>query len=459
MEPSLGTIPCGFCTLHLLEVYSVLTSDFIHPIPHQKGNYMGSYYTTTRKMPIDLPYNRSGPISKSGTMSLNGYQTTTSYRSSQPEGSKQSINAILSGSQDESNIRGFDRGHEFETEKMSFIGTFPTATSISTDGLTQWSCPVIPSTISALSGVKVSDQVKTWPVLEANAFGNRAMTTVSPTHPAAGVTGALAELRQNLPALVGVSTIRNFQNLPNLAKASADEWLNLMFGIAPTVADMKALQGAVQQSFQIVGQLRRDSGRMVRRRFQQRPEVSIVDSKTGLIPLKVPDSSFPGYGGVQGHYMEIKTKKTWFSGAFTYYLDPGDDLLSSFTRFEQEANKLLGTRFTTETLYNLAPYSWLVDWFTSLGSTISVANAFANDGLVLKYGYCMNHEIRDYVVQTEGQSTANRKIPPAYSVARFERKTRRRATPYGFGFDMTSLTDRQWSILVALGISPASRRY
>lgn len=119
-------------------------------------------------------------------------------------------------------------------------------------------------------------------------------------------------------------------------------------------------------------------------------------------------------------------------------------------------NHLLGTRLDAETLWNLAPWSWLSDWKANIGDNIANASKLSEDGLVLRYGYLMSETISDHTLSLHGP------IPdgvgscgPISLTFSTVRKQRVRATPYGFGLDPNGFNVRQWSILGALGITKA----
>jgi hypothetical protein len=134
--------------------------------------------------------------------------------------------------------------------------------------------------------------------------------------------------------------------------------------------------------------------------------------------------------------------------------------LNELERFEQLGNKLLGTRLTPDVLWNLAPWSWLVDWFTTIGSSLSNVVSFQNDGLVMPYGYAM----RRVRITTVASTTLAFKENPEKELLTFrntymvDQKERVRATPYGFGLDLGSLNPRQWAILASLGLTRAPQR-
>jgi hypothetical protein len=155
---------------------------------------------------------------------------------------------------------------------------------------------------------------------------------------------------------------------------------------------------------------------------------------------------------------DVTTRRVWFKGAFSYFLDPGSDLVGRFKRYEQLNNQLYGTRLTAEIVWELAPWSWLIDWFTDVQEVISNANALQDDDLVIKYGYLMVHTKTVRTVTSSGHFYG---YPKPVSVANTyvcERKERFRATPYGFGLDVDAFSPRRWAILSALGFIPDAGR-
>jgi hypothetical protein len=162
--------------------------------------------------------------------------------------------------------------------------------------------------------------------------------------------------------------------------------------------------------------------------------------------------------GAGGTVVVHARQDRWFSGSFTYYVpEAGQGFFQDLSRFEALANKLLGTRFTPEVLWELAPWSWLIDWFFGVQNNISVATRFQSDGLVLNYGYLM---VRDRVtvnhlfdvVYRKDQATLNAR-KSAFERVTYDRKRRVKSTPFGFGLNPGDFTARQWSILAALGMT------
>jgi hypothetical protein len=134
--------------------------------------------------------------------------------------------------------------------------------------------------------------------------------------------------------------------------------------------------------------------------------------------------------------------------------------MSEVSRIATQARLLYGLELSPEVVWNLAPWSWLIDWVAEVGPLMINVSAFSQDGLVLRYGYVMEENFRRV---TRINQRAN--VPRGTDLPREVRETftgkrlmRRKATPYGFGLDFGGFSARQWSILGALGITLAPRR-
>jgi hypothetical protein len=287
--------------------------------------------------------------------------------------------------------------------------------------------------------------------------GTTAIARTIPTNPVSGAAVFLGELREGLPSIPGQALLGRKGTPSGLAS----EYLNLEFGIKPMISDLMKFREAARNSKEIVEQLRRDSGRVVRRRYRF-PVKRVVD----------PPEVYPhGWGGAPslvtswGYKTTGKLTKTrtttvrdWFSGAYTYYYNESDRALRVFGYTEQELNRLFGLRITPEVLWELSPWSWLVDWKSNVGDVIHNMSAFSRDGLVLKYGYMMRHMTITDSYLLEGAVLRDGTSGPLRQDFITEVKKRVVATPYGFGLDPDAFTPRQWAILTALGVSRGGRK-
>lgn len=283
-----------------------------------------------------------------------------------------------------------------------------------------------------------------------NAFGTSAVARVLPTNPNSSLSTALGELKKDgLPSLPG----SNMRERVDLARRSGNEFLNIEFGWLPLLSDIRAFADSVKRSRQLIDQYRRDSDRKIRRRFVPAPIVHEVSTFKGV-----------GQGSGSNYFPDCTVTKTkhesyWFSGAFRYHVPVGDDFYSRLRRYEQYSHLLFDTRLTPELLWNLAPWSWAVDWFTNAGDVIHNISLLGSDGLVMQYGYSMRHAYIEELARGSYDfwQGDQRFTGTCSKLLRTETKQRRPANPYGFGIDDTSLSAIQLAILSALGLTRGQR--
>jgi hypothetical protein len=155
----------------------------------------------------------------------------------------------------------------------------------------------------------------------------------------------------------------------------------------------------------------------------------------------------------------VKTR-VWYSARYRYFI-PEEHLQSSlWTKAAKAA--LFGVLPTPELLWEVVPWSWLIDWFTNVGDIASNLSWTPAENLIADYSFVMKH-IEEKVVTTNYTFFPPR-ITPAYNYkgvdhtfTRVEkREVKLRAgdlNPFGLGVTLPSLSGRQLGILAALGIS------
>lgn len=310
------------------------------------------------------------------------------------------------------------------------------------------------STDSAMNAGPFRDDYLSSQEFELDAAGATAISRCAPTVPHVSVFNAVGELyRDGLPAVPGLTTLRD--------RNVGSEYLNYQFGIAPIVSDIRKLHTAMSNAEKILRQYYRDSGRLVRRSYSFPIEEKVISRV-------VRENHTPvGGNGSSNSYLWLNTgqlditvtEKTerWFSGAFTYYAKTPDDVLGKIAHQIQGYNHLLGILPSPEVLWNLTPWSWAADWVTNIGDVMSNLSMYQNDGLVMRYGYIMEHKFRESTYHHNG---AQAKVygggtQRIMTTQRFNQETKRRrpATPFGFGLELDSLSARQLAIIAALGIS------
>ncbi|DAD50078.1 maturation protein [ssRNA phage Esthiorhiza.3_11] len=305
--------------------------------------------------------------------------------------------------------------------------------------------------------------------IELNYWGTKAIAQSAPTNSVAGIATALLEAyRDGLPHLVGHQL---WKDRTIRAQTAGKEYLNSEFGWKPLANDIFSFAEGIVHFDTLVSQLIRDNGLGVRRRMSFSP-VESRDFTTVATQQFVGGPShvalqllYNGGNPVVGHTGQvIRSRETiirrWFSGMFTYHL-PDNFLSDTYGSTLTKARSILGLDLTPETVWSIAPWSWAVDWFSSAGDIIHNAVAQSQYGLVLRYGYIMEHStVRDvytYVGDLGLASGVTIYDSPPSIVLTSERKLRRKATPFGFGYDLSTLNKAQTAIVAALALSKGKR--
>jgi hypothetical protein len=292
-------------------------------------------------------------------------------------------------------------------------------------------------------------------------YGQTAYARVAPTAVVFDAAQFLGELREGLPSIM----LQSFRPRAKAIQGVGSDYLNVEFGWKPLISD---LQNAVKALIEATHTF--DSSKMNRRVHRKHSVPTERNAGVATFPsgqivvlqqngeFGVPKASMPFAADVTVE--KTFSRKLWFEGEFTSFLplgfDPND--------FLQRANQLINLKITPSVLWELAPWSWLIDWSTKIGDTIAANELAANDRLIMHYGYAMEH-----VVCTTTDSWSNRgPSNPSFrwdgTPARsrvfhsWERKKRIRANPYGFKVgSWGGLSTSQGAILAALGLSQGVR--
>lgn len=291
--------------------------------------------------------------------------------------------------------------------------------------------------------------------VDLDALGTTAISQTIPTNPVVSLATFFGELREGLPKMLGSSLFKD--GLKKVLKGGSKEYLNWQFAWKPMINDLKKWIYAYSNSDKIWEQYKRDSGRRVRRRYTFPKSETVTSSVTSAFPagagLAQP-SLWQGDNYTFPLYSEERIiRRRWFSGAFTYYYEPNPAQEKQFGQDLKRLQKLYGVELTPTVLWNLAPWSWFVDWFSNTGDVINNISRFALDELVMPYGYMMENSIRMNTYRMMDVTPKGYHIPDLTQIFTTNVKYRIQATPYGFGFDLDTLSARQIAILAALGLS------
>jgi hypothetical protein len=124
-----------------------------------------------------------------------------------------------------------------------------------------------------------------------------------------------------------------------------------------------------------------------------------------------------------------------------------------------DVTKRLGLVDDPRLIWDLMPYSWLVDWFSTMGASISNASTYAprSGKYSTDYAYMTTKNVytsTGHLLRQSAPAPGNQiSIQRPTSFVSCVTKWRDRATPFGFGTQLGSLNATQFGILVALGMA------
>ncbi len=362
-----------------------------------------------------------------------------------------------------------DRGHAFELKRHTVFGQPTTITKKTGANPPQTfvGAFVTPSIGAESSVVHAGTIFSPAPYKETglDAFAQQAYNRTAPTAVVFDAGQFLGELREGLPRLIP-DLLKGQASL--LRKAGSD-YLNSEFGWKPLISDLQNAGKSLLAATDSFSQM----GRRVHRSYSlPETEMSELGGYTGIASIRLFRSRgfAPAYdpNGITGdtstsatlnttYYLtKRRSSKRWFEGEFTSFMPLGFDANDYF----QRVKALVDPRITPATLWELAPWSWLVDWNLRIGDTIRANEINANDRLVMHYGYAMETTV--YETKVDWQSTGDTSSTihytgrPTFGIRRSETvyKRRLRANPYGFRTGgIGSLTGGQAGVLSALGLS------
>lgn len=300
---------------------------------------------------------------------------------------------------------------------------------------------------------------------ELDADGATAISRVSPVNPTASLGVTLGEFRrEGFPTLPG---IQSWKHRVGAARSAGSEYLNAVFGWKPLTSEIQNVAGAARNHRDVMSNYARNEGTNIHRRFDFSPEISRTEAEvgggnpiTGILSTQWL-SADPNPTVVTVHHEVVR--KRWFEGCFTYGGPGKVDNFNRHLEFGKKADAIYGLNLTPDLVWNLTPWSWAVDWFTNAGDVISNVTAFANAGLVMRYGYMMEETIETYSMNWSDGPFLVKGNKPGFTRRvrtgagsrgyKTVRKSRSPANPFGFGVAWEGLSPTQLAITAAIGIT------
>jgi len=306
-------------------------------------------------------------------------------------------------------------------------------------------------------------------VSDANRQGmaNRYFAQTAPDRNEASLAVTIIELlRGDIP-----SVLKNFREMMagmrSIKNLLGSDYLNITFGWTPLIVEYANL---IKVGMNLDRAIYYESFR--RKRQWDGPSVSGRRDGTVMISnLNTPylSASMIKPGGTPGISSGAGTNWVQDAGyveSENYHWASRYTGLAKPTRRANDFNdqaadvlKRLGLVDDPQMIWDLTPYSWLVDWFTTMGDSISNANVYSpiKGKYTVDYAYLTTQR----TFSVEGSLIRRQFSDPtlSFDIARSRSfysnvtRWRSRATPFGFGTQLGSLNATQYAILVALGLA------
>jgi hypothetical protein len=301
-------------------------------------------------------------------------------------------------------------------------------------------------------------ELRDLPALPGRAFYGRKVTNPDPT-------GALRKWLK--PGKLLPDTLRD---KAKFFKGLGGEYLNVVFGWAPFVDDLRKLFELSTIIDAEIAKLRKENGKWLRRRVTL--EDAVVDDDP--VVFDVPYT----YWNVGGQPPEVwfrntrtivkktvrQERKVWASGSFRYWIPNVRSV-----QWEDRARLALsGSLPTPELIWRVYPFTWLTDWFVDIGTVMSNLSPNAVDNLVTRYFYVMEHkkytERWTAFCQHDGSDAAGwlewPEQPGATFASNYTLETKARlahGNPFSPEIPSGPLSAGKLGILAALGLSQGIR--
>lgn len=278
--------------------------------------------------------------------------------------------------------------------------------------------------------------------LSSTPHGATLWNRMKPAKPTLSTGIFIGELR-DLPRLLyarleGIRTISDF-------------FLAVQFGWRPLIQDIMNMLNFYERISAQIDFILNNIGKPL-----HREAVITVPDRSGTIYQSSgttecwidPTNGYKYFGG-SPNYSKYKNKFSFTlkqrvrgTGMFVFYFDRG----RIPDRIEL-AGKLSGLQLTPALVWELLPWSFLIDYFSNVGDILNNLVTEVADSQVSLYCYSQMETNRDYKWEsTDGYHTV--------SVSRyFDTKVRDKVSPFGLATFSTALTNMQLTILAALGIS------
>lgn len=286
-----------------------------------------------------------------------------------------------------------------------------------------------------------------------------------------GLFVAIAEVRDARHMMM--TPLRSFMDIYHKlgGKASAkiisgkklsDHFLNYNFGWIPFVSDLTKFCDNITKVDSRIQKIMSDNGNWTKRKVFLVNNTATVElgTDTGILTPPGGTMYINGLFDADPTYSctEEKTSIAMGVGRFRYYIpyfDSSSILSGGSMGPLRRQIALHGARATPVNIYKAIPWTWLIDWVSSVGQTFQAVQDASLDGMAAKYLYLTHHQTklqRFKQVLPLGAANGGKRVLTFTRL--IDIKQRKEAdAPFGFGLTWDKLSPKQLAILAALGIS------
>lgn len=290
------------------------------------------------------------------------------------------------------------------------------------------------------------------PITDANLMdkGAKQIAYNMPGKPLVDMGQTLGELRkEGFPRMRSLGQFKNYS-----PRKGGEDYLAWQFGFRPVIQDIYGLARSIDTADKQWRSYVKGSNTLQRRHYTYPIEQSteITDVATGGSVYPILPAAFGS--GMASTLKRTRTVVTVykFSAAYAYHVPKPSRKASEFARRALQYQKQYGLEIDPELLWNLSPWSWLIDWFLPVGDFVSQASNLQFGNTALPWAYMSaSYRVSD-VYERPGCRLIDGKGPGTLEVVTHY-KRRVTASPYGFGVAWNDLSAFQLSILAAIGIS------
>jgi hypothetical protein len=233
------------------------------------------------------------------------------------------------------------------------------------------------------------------PASELLETGSSAIAATLPTSPRVNTAAMAGELISE--GFMTFGFLEQLRTRAKVANAAGANYLEAQFGWVPLINDITKLSNVMKNQTRLIQQYVKSSGVRLKRRLDfPSPATSEHEQYTSLPRpiVGITRSPYDGYGTT--HLTTTYDRKVWFEGCYTYPVPSleGVGLEENILRNNELRQYLYGTDITPAVLWQIAPWSWAIDWFSNVGDLTKNFSELADGGLTLEYAYMMETQTK-----------------------------------------------------------------